>query len=534
MKKDIDCVIVGYLTTPLQKLLDQARTMQNYSGAFRYLHLSSINMNGKRIDYPDLFNQVVEKATGKPSDFHESRLPNLAALYLASYLKQRHIETEIINFLPYDERRFKEVLATKPNLVAITTTFYYDVAPVKYLVDFVRRESPDSKIVVGGPFISQTCKNNPEKSVDFILKQMGADIYVVEAQGEYALSQICVELRSLKPKWEKVKNLIFTQDNKIFHRTAVEPEANVLDDGAIDYSLFPSEDILPIAPLRAARSCPFKCSFCNFPVLAGVHEVMSLTVLEKQLDYLSSIGVTQLSFIDDTFNVPRKRFQELCRMMIRKNYGFRWICQFRCGNATDEDFDLLAEAGCEGVLLGIESGHPDILRFMNKGATPEKYRKGIAKFREKNIVSFASFIVGFPGETDETFETTKKFIEETAPDYYVLEPYFCDSRAPIMQQSGTFGLKGGGYSWQHNTMDWKKAIDLVERGYHSISRSVIMPPLTAEYFWFYLLGQGFSRKKVDMFFAIASKMLVASLKDNDEKPSHEALMNELVALFKEE
>jgi radical SAM superfamily enzyme YgiQ (UPF0313 family) len=134
--------------------------------------------------------------------------------------------------------------------------------------------------------------------------------------------------------------------------------------------------------------------------MAGEHVLTSLDVVEREFRTRHEIGVRFLNVIDDTFNVPLPRFKDLLRMMIRNRFGFQWISFLRWGNTDDETFDLMREAGCVAVLLGIESGDPTVLRHMNKKATPDRYRYGIARLNAAGIASFASVIIGFPGETD--------------------------------------------------------------------------------------------------------------------------------------
>jgi anaerobic magnesium-protoporphyrin IX monomethyl ester cyclase len=86
-------------------------------------------------------------------------------------------------------------------------------------------------------------------------------------------------------------------------------------------------------------------------------------------------------------------------MMIDRQFEFKWYSYFRCANADDEVFDLAARSGCTGVFLGIESGDNRMLKEMYKTTTVDKYRYGLDKLRER-IFSYASFIVGFPGETE--------------------------------------------------------------------------------------------------------------------------------------
>jgi len=65
--------------------------------------------------------------------------------------------------------------------------------------------------------------------------------------------------------------------------------------------------------------------------------------------------ISHVFFIDATLNVPRPHFKEMMRMMIRNKYPFKWHCFFRCDRTDEETIDLMAEAGCIGVFLGLES-----------------------------------------------------------------------------------------------------------------------------------------------------------------------------------
>src|SRR4029078_1736945 len=99
--------------------------------------------------------------------------------------------------------------------------------------------------------------------------------------------------------------------------------------------------------LRTAKSCPFSCSFCGFPQRAGKYKYLGVELLEKELDDIRNIGtVTTLTFLDDTFNVPKERFKEILRMMIRNNYGFKWNSFFRSDHGDDEHIVMLGHTGC--------------------------------------------------------------------------------------------------------------------------------------------------------------------------------------------
>jgi radical SAM PhpK family P-methyltransferase len=530
MGAHLDCVVVGYNDVSIAELVEQAAVYKDFSGTYRHLLANTVPLNGRRVKYPALFNHSLALATGKPASYNVAKVPNLGACYLASFLGRRGLSAEVVNFFNDDKDLLAQLLDESPSTVAITTTYYFDAGPVREIVDFVRSRNSDTKIVVGGPHIFNICTDFPEGGQDKQFQAMGADIYVFDSQGELTLARICAELRKASPALDTVPNLTYTTDQKTFQRTPREVEANDMDVEAVDWRSFSPGFLAPVVQLRTARSCAFKCSFCRYPVVAGALNLTSLNVIEHEFNYLKSIGVTHLLIIDDTFNIPEPRFKEVCRMMIRNRYDFQWFSYFRCANADDESFDLLAQAGCKGVFLGIESADKKVLRTMNKGATPEKYAYGLKKLHERGIMTYASFIIGHPGETEESAQNTLNFVRETSPSFYSFETFFYDKKVPIGQKAAEFNLTGSAYAWKHATMDWRRASEIVEEGYRTIAESSVLP-LHGFDLWSigYLTAHGFTKEQLAQFLRVASRSLVESL--DGQATDAMTYESELVSLF---
>jgi len=80
---------------------------------------------------------------------------------------------------------------------------------------------------------------------------------------------------------------------------------------------------------------------------------------------------------------------------------------------SDEDLSILAQSGCWRIAMGVESGDEQILRRIKKGITTHQVREAVSKLRAVGIPQVkAFFIMGFPEETLEQMETTRKFIME--------------------------------------------------------------------------------------------------------------------------
>jgi p-methyltransferase len=532
MAEIIDCVVVGYNDTRFSDLLGRTEPSKAVSGGYQHLLACSIAFRGERVKYPELLNATLEAATGMPSRFHVGRMPNLGVITLVSFLRRRGLRAELVNFYNEDRETFRQLLASRPNAVAITTTFYFESQPIREIVDFVREHSPSTRVIVGGPHIFNLCTDHPPRLQDVLFREMGADIFVFDSQGELTLSRICQALRAPRPDLSGIPNVIHTTDGgATFVRGGREVENNDMEANPIDWSSFDPSFLAPTVQTRTAISCAYKCAFCRYPVMAGALKVAGVETVERELRYLHSIGVTHLLFIDDTFNIPRERFKQICRMMIRNQFGFRWFSYFRCANADAECFDLMAESGCAGVFLGIESGDDRVLKAMNKIATVDKYRDGIRRLNERGIISYASFIIGHPGETEETARNTLAFIDETRPTFYCLETFFFDPKVPVAARAAEFGLTGRAYAWKHAGMDWRQASELVAEGYRTIRNSTVVPLYSFDLWSIaYLMGQGVPLEQIRSFLAIAAEMLVEGI--DGHTPYYPEQEERLVSVFR--
>lgn len=513
--RHLDCVIIGHNEVEFGSVVEDLRKTDSYSGAYRDLKANSVDLDGKRVNYMTLLNRCLMSATGRDHALHMGRLPHLGSLYIKSFLSRRGVNAEMVNSFNFDRDLLAQLLDEKPNAVAITTTLYVEHSPIVEIIDFVKRRNLQTKVIVGGPHIFNLCSTQEEEALDFVLGEIGADAYIFDSQGELTLACLLNELRNPKPDLSRVPNLLYPGEGDAFNRTNRIIEDNDMDENVIDWSRFEIESYTPGVQIRTARSCAFSCSFCKYPAMAGRLNLVSLPLIERELQTLNDAGASHVVFIDDTFNVPFPRFKEICRMMIKNKFDFDWYSFFRCSNSDDEAFDLMERSRCKGVFLGLESGDPGILTNMNKFSSVEKYRVGIRRLKERNITTFASIIVGFPGETEASVRNTIAFLEETSPMFYRAELYYHYTNVPIHQRAAEFGIRGAGYSWKHNSMDWRTASRFVEEIYSTIKGPSVLPGYMFD-FWSipYLRGQGFSVDQIKKFAEIAQEILVKGLNES--------------------
>jgi anaerobic magnesium-protoporphyrin IX monomethyl ester cyclase len=494
----VDCLLIGHNDGDFSQLVDMVRGMGVRSGAYRDLDLAFVTWGGTPTRALDVLNKLdVTDAQGDRRKFHNMELLWPTIPYLGSFLARRGLTFDYVNLFQDEKDELRRKLQDAPRTVVVTTTLYVTPNPAIEVVRFVKEHCPETTVIVGGPFVSTYAKQASRAVLARTFGLMGADVYVISSEGELALSRVLESLRAGR-SLHGIPNVAFREDSQfVFNDT--ELEYNDLDQNMVDYGLF--SGLGEFLSLRTAKSCPFSCAFCGFPARAGKYTYLPVDLVEAELDRIREHeSVTSLSFIDDTFNVPKGRFKQLLRMMIRKNYGFRWNCLYRSDHGDDETIELMAEAGCEGVFLGVESGSDTMLELMNKTARRKHYMRAIPLMKKLGIATHANLIVGFPGETVETVAETRGLLEEAQPDFFRAQLWYADPITPIWSRREEFGIEGSAFNWTHRTMDAPGSSDLVEDLFKTVRGSTWLPQNGFE-LWsvFYLQRRGMSLADVKTF-----------------------------------
>lgn len=517
-RPEIDCVVVGPLELADETYADARRRAADVSGAYESFKRQTLIHEGQRISYRTLLNRVVESATGRDPGLSLLELPSLATCHLTSYLQARGLRAEAVNFVNRERDRLLDLLASCPATVAVTTTLYQENdEPVARVVALVREHSPASTIVVGGPHVFNLCSQTDEPTQDWHFRRMGADLYVVEPQGRATLARV-VRARREGTAVDAIPNLVRADAAGAFQRTPRVAEDPALEQGTIDWALFPPSLVSPMAQVETARSCPFHCAFCTYHPLAGPYRTMELAAVARELRQLHALGTRQLLFADPTLNTPVRRFKELCRLMARERFGFRWYSWIRCDLLDDEAIALMARSGCAAVAMGLEAVTPTVLRAMNKQtrrANARAYRETIRRLQDHGVAVYASLVVGFPGETADTIERTIEFLEEARPDFYRPVLWRYELISPIASRARELGIRGAAHRWRHATMSWREASAGVDRMLATVTGTTLVPIWSVWEIAYFGQRLGLGMDELRRLYRVLQGMMVQSL---DETP----------------
>lgn len=515
----IDCVIIGNNQMKFKDYVRSIERMGVKSGAFRDINLHYYKDANNYYSMADFYNkEYMEPDVEQPLSYNNMLSATIA--YLGTFLNKHNISFSYINSFQEQKAELASlIIEKKVKSVAITTTYYVSVLPILEIIDFVRQYSSAVKIIVGGPFIATQHRILNESEMNYLYREIDADFYINSSQGEMALVKVINSIKKIEDIF-RVENVAFKKNDK-FIKNKIIKENNCLEDNAVDWKLF-SDCGKKMVAVRTAISCPFSCSFCSFPQHAGEFTYISPMRLYDELEQLnSSVDVNSVYFLDDTFNVPINRFKEILRLMANRKWSFKWNSHFRCQYVDREMVELMKKSGCEGVFLGIESGNQSMLENMNKKSRIEEYYRGIELLREYEILTYASFIIGFPGETKETIKDTIQFIEKAKPDFYRAQLWYYDTTTPIHLKSSEYGLRNSQFEWEHNTMNYEEAADWIDYIFLNVKNSIWLPQNNFDYSsLFNLLSRGRNIDSIKQMIVRFNEQVALKIKNKEKEYSN--------------
>ncbi len=271
---------------------------------------------------------------------------------------------------------------------------------------------PGAIVFAGGPHASAT--------LNLTLEQCPFLDALIYGEGEETFR----ELLKNKPL-EEIRGICFRKNGK----TAKNPPRPLIQNP--DSLPFPARKLFsknyvydvcvqnkPVANIMASRGCPYNCIFCSKETFGASYRKRSVqNVVEEVSEAVNVLGFKELYFFDDVFMLDRKWVFEFCNRLKQENVDVPWKCLGRVDCVDSGALRAMKGAGCHTVYFGIESGNEEVLRSTKKGITKKQARRGIAIARKAGLDASGYFILGLPGENENTINETIAFASELELDW---------------------------------------------------------------------------------------------------------------------
>ncbi len=372
-----------------------------------------------------------------------NRMAPLGLLSIASYLERSGHEVFVHDCLGPGALRGTEknaaaVATLRPDMIGVSATTSGFLDGYR-LASLVKEKCPGVITVFGGVHISalggELLEGYPE--ID----------YLCLGEGEVTMAELA---DGRDPK--AIDGLAWRNGKGV---TVNRPRVHIADLDSLPFPAygklagFPRGYNLPLfsyvrapgATMITSRGCPYQCSYCDRSVFKRGFRYNSAGYIYEHMRHLrNDFGVRHVNIYDDLFTMNRDRIEELCGLLVTKPLGMNFNCAVRVGHADDDLLALLKRAGCLMVSLGIESADPDMLKRHKAGVKLEAVRDTVARIRKQGLRAKGLFMMGLPGETEDSVRATSDFVMSLGLDDMNMAKFTPFPGAPIwagIEKEGT-------------------------------------------------------------------------------------------------
>lgn len=374
--------------------------------------------------------------------------PHLGLAYLAAVSEQRGDKVLVFDADVEDESVTSAVRRFQPDLVGITV----NTPQVKqsWLTARAIKGIIDVPIVVGGPHptvLPEESAARPE--IDVVVRGEGEAVWL-------ELSQVIDRAMAAQPGFtardlldpqagllSRVLGITFVTADDQMHAHPAHPPVPDLD--ALPwpaYHLFRMERYTNLQPatdavdgaksfsILTSRGCPYRCTFCSQSIMPQKWRARTAqNVLAEWRHLVEDLGAQEIGVLDDSANIRVDRLLELSDLLVEHKLNrVPWIFVngIRANLASEELLAKMKAAGLKRTAFGVETGDPEILKSINKRLDHDTIRQAFKNAKAVGLETIGFFIIGLPGETEETMDRTINLACELDPmiaNFSMMTPY---------------------------------------------------------------------------------------------------------------
>lgn len=336
-------------------------------------------------------------------------MPPLGMLSIAAFLEARGISTDVIDCYATPmpaEALVAEVIRRSPDVVGFscTTSSFLEGCSI---AERIKEKAPGITTVFGG---AHACSVGVS-----LLDSFPAIDYLVIGEGEQTFFEL---VTNLDCGGSGIPGVGYRENGKGVISALREHIANLDDLPFPAYHRlpqFPKRYALPLfsypkAPntsIISSRGCPYQCSYCDRSVFSRGFRFNSPEYIVEHLKMLNrDYGIRHVFFYDDLFTTDRARVARFCELKERERLPVTYNCIARLEHVDAELLRLLKRSGCWQVNFGIESGDPEVIKKHRKFYGLDEVQRKLQVVRDTGMRVKGLFMVGLPGETEESIRRT--------------------------------------------------------------------------------------------------------------------------------
>lgn len=306
---------------------------------------------------------------------------SIALRYLYANLEELQDDTKIIEFSINDaiQTIAEKLLISNPDIIGIGV-YIWNVAQVSELIHIIKKISPDTTIVLGGPEVSH---------MPFRVNLDVAD-YIIQGEGDLAFYDLCKNILDKNEPQDKI----------------IKMSMPSLKNVELPYKYYTDDDIKNrYIYVEASRGCPFECEFCLSSMDEKVR-AFDLDELLNEFEILWQRGARNFKFIDRTFNLNMKTANRLLDFFLEKEAPYFAHFEVIPDHFPDSIKEKIAKFphGALQLEIGIQTLNLEIANNISRQLKLDKIKENI-RFLEQETEAHIhlDLIVGLPGESLESF-----------------------------------------------------------------------------------------------------------------------------------
>jgi radical SAM superfamily enzyme YgiQ (UPF0313 family) len=344
---------------------------------------------------------------------HNQAKPDLKRFWhvdcVNSYFQSEIADIIFKSFKGEIDQFIDDILATPTEVIGFSVNMI-SIYLANRIAKMIKLKDPYRLIIFGGP---GAFYSHPRDQI----KPAFADVYVI-GEGEATLAEV-IAAHKRGEDIPAIPGVLLAEE--LGRRQPLLPE-NIQNLDEIPFPTFRGFELKEYSqgdaykplPVLLSRGCIRRCAYCIDYMMWPKFRCRSAGHVMEEIRYHAEHNAAKaFEVIDLTCNGNLRQLSELCDLIIDSGLDFTWVSYAIV--RKDMRFELLAKmkkARCDTLIYGVESGSDRVLRLMNKGYTAQEASEVVRNTYNAGIRTNVNIIVGFPGETEEDFQQTVKFIEE--------------------------------------------------------------------------------------------------------------------------
>ena len=342
----------------------------------------------------------------------------------------------------------------RPGMVGISVVQQKQMIATFTLCKMIKEDFPDTHITLGGNIITRIRDELP-KQEDLFQYVDAAILY----EGEHSFLKLA-ETVEKGGDFSTLPNLIYRDETGIHTNKEVMSE-NLADLPPPDFDgLLLEKYFVPrlILPYLATRGCYWgRCTFCDhFQGYVEGFRTMQVEQIVEEIRFLKDKYKTRyFHFTDESY--PPALFRKLSCKLIEENLDIVWTTHMRFEETLleQEVWEDASKAGCRYLHFGYESGNQRVLKLMDKATKLDAIHTNLKMSTQAGIWNHCMGFFGFPGETREEAEDSKKFVHDNREYIHSLGfmTFVLGKYSPVAFEPEKYGVN------YYKNPEWDLALD---------------------------------------------------------------------------